>query len=296
MDYQGKVCPICGSSDLLVQGQSVTGQVLLGCGGCGHVCFADMPTLGQLDEYYSKAYTDTKDQSDIQEANRAYYASHAAQLLQIARQRGTPLTLVDVGSSLPILCQEALAAGFTRAIAIEPSEAARAYAAGTGVEVISAADLEACLGGTMAGVLRYSHVLEHLIDPLDVLRSNVRFLDRRGFVHITQPSFPVVRHASHDVVIKDSVWPEHLHFFAMPSLEQLLKRAGLEPFEIWTFQNEQATRQQYAGVLDPDGAKSFPEAWRGLYPAGAPELGVYPHFLGENSVVYAALAPETASA
>lgn len=282
-------CPICNSPHLLPQGVSVTGQALVACSDCRHITFAELPDDDELAQHYGKEYTAAVSQEEIQEQNRSYYAHHAAEPAGLVSSRGAPRILLDVGSSIPILCQEALRAGFDRAIAIEPSETARSWAASTGVEVISPEELASTLDGSLIGVIRYSHVLEHLPDPVAVLRSNARFLAGNGFVYITQPNFPVTAPVNNSVLVKDSVWPEHLHFFNMRSVEIMLTRAGLHPFELWSFQNERAVEADHAGLLDPGFMQVLPEALRLIHPQGADPLGVFPHFLGENSVIYAHL-------
>jgi len=84
-------------------------------------------------------------------------------------------------------------------------------------------------------VLRFSHVLEHVPRPREVLAAVLRSLNPGGLVCITQPNFPVFKaEPSGDVILKDSVWPNHLHFFSPLSLTTMLASLGLEVFRFDT--------------------------------------------------------------
>jgi len=73
-----------------------------------------------------------------------------------------------------------------------------------------------------------AHVLEHVHRPLDVLKVVRRLLKRGGTVSIVTPnarSFAHHLYGRHSLLLDP---PRHLHIFSLPSLVNLLRRAGFE--------------------------------------------------------------------
>jgi len=205
--------------------------------------WAEMPDADQVAALYATDYTESHGQLAIQEGNRAYYKTHVIEMRnELGRRR---FSLLDYGSSYPVLAQEAMAKGVSAA-AVDFSSDVLAWARERNIPAFAPQDdLPRC------DVLRFSHVLEHLIDPRQVLCSLLLKLNPGGIVCITQPNFPVFKARFTGVALKDSVWPTHLHFFSPLSLFRLLDGFGLEIFRFDTHPpHDESDRAAFAEHID----------------------------------------------
>ena len=277
-------CPICSgteSSPFLRRGRQ-----LLICHSCRHVFWEQFPSVQELGAYYASSYTQHHSQEAIQSAARNYYRSHLEELLTIAGRRASDTAVLDYGCSIPVLLAEAQALGFRDALGVDYAEESKAWGSKRGVSVISPGEL-AAIHDESIDIARFSHTLEHSIDPCAVLKSVVTKLRPGGLIYITQPNFPVFRCAPLDRDLSDTVYPEHLHFFSPLSLAELVRRCGLSIRRLLSVQNEDAVVAKYRGALDLDYAKlrlaEYATAGDGYFS----ELCNYPYYAGENSVLYA---------
>ncbi len=281
-------CPICGGATLR-SGRSVTGEPMRMCVDCRHVFFEDIPTTEAIGRYYAERYAESHDQLALQESCRGYLGQHAGELLHEVATRGLPARSIDYGSSYPVFSDEARRAGFERALSVEPSADASSWAASRGLEVVPPWEFpDEGLAGQF-GVMRFSHSLEHLPDPLGALRAAARALAPGGLVYVTQPSFPVCRAADVEAVYADSVYPEHIHQFCALSLRRLLEGAGFEIVRLFCFQKEDAQAEAFAAYRDDAYAA---ERLGDLAPTVPPYVsgpGANPTYFGENSVALARL-------
>ena len=99
-------------------------------------------------------------------------------------------------------------------------------------------------------VLRYSHVLEHLPDPLGALQEHTKKLKPGGLLYITQPNFPVFHAVRTDIDLPDSVWPAHLHFFNPLSLLVMLGRINMDVFRFLTQGEARKGMRSYGNRID----------------------------------------------
>ena len=140
-------------------------------------------------------------------------------------------TLLDVGAATGAFLAEAAAAGFAVA-GVEPS----AWAA----EVARARGLDVCTGtvealGDAAGrfdVVTSFDVVEHLVDPVEGVRTLSRHARPGGLVAVTVPDF-----GGWWARCSGARWPfvtpkEHLHYFTRRTLRALLTAAGLRVREV----------------------------------------------------------------
>ncbi len=97
----------------------------------------------------------------------------------------------------------------------------------------------------------FRHTLEHILDPLPVLKRLRRFLSDTGYAYIVVPSMREI----HTELIHDFFRPCHVSYFCKDTLESLCFQAGLEPFvlkeskqgEVWGLFKKGETK-----VLKPD--------------------------------------------
>ncbi len=110
-------------------------------------------------------------------------------------------------------------------------------------------DLEAEFGRESVDVIVLGDVLEHLADPVDVVRRALPVLRPDGEVIISVPN---VAHGSLRLALLQGRWrytptglldSTHLRFFTRESFQRLLSEVGLEAVELW------------GTVIDPLGAE-----------------------------------------
>lgn len=133
----------------------------------------------------------------------------------------------------------------------------------------------------------YPVTLEHSTDPVSVLSKIFPKLCPGGLLYITQPNFPVFRFGASAHDLKDTVYPEHLHFFPPLSLMRMVCRLELQVHRFFTHQNEEAVFAQFRDMLDAEYAEARLEQYQTKGDSFYPALANYPYYAGENSVLYA---------
>ena len=274
-----KKCPICAFPTRPFNATNVDRPMCI-CTACRHIYFSDVPTPEELGTYYS-SYTDRCHQADIQESNAVYYRRHLDELRRITNLDAP--AILDYGCSIPYLLREAASAG-SDTLGVDVSEEARVWGAEHGVRIVPPEGLDDVV--ETFDVIRFSHVLEHMIDPVSTLQRCMRNLGMGGIVYITQPNFPGFRLDTR-VEVDDAVWPSHLHFFSPLSLLKLAERCGLTPFRLFTHGDLSRRSRAYCNSIDLDLMSS--RALRRYEEASFGSLCNAPWFLGANSVLLASL-------
>jgi SAM-dependent methyltransferase len=103
-----------------------------------------------------------------------------------------------------------------------------------GLHVHLGALSELVLPGSTFDVVTMSHVIEHVPDPLALLRECHRLLKPGGRLIAVTPN---ANSLGHHQFGSDWTWldpPRHLHLFSPTTLAQLGVRAGLRPPQTWT--------------------------------------------------------------
>lgn len=149
--------------------------------------------------------------------------------------------VLDVGCSTGFLARTLVERGCTvSGLECDPesAEEARPYLTRLVVGDVEQTDLAEAFGDERFDVIVFGDVLEHLVDPLAVLRSAGRLLADRGSV---VASIPNVAHGSvrlallagrfdyQPLGLLDST---HLRFFTRSSIEALFRDAGLVPVDV----------------------------------------------------------------
>ncbi len=260
---------------------AVEGRPLLICRVCRHIFWDSFPSAEEVSAYYEASYTAHHRQDAIQEAGRAYYREHAHILLALTQRAAEETSVLDFGCSYPAFLEEAKSVGFQRTVGVEPS----ADIISDVVELIRPHDVVG-LENDSFDIIRFSHVLEHLPDPVSTLRLVVDKVKPGGLVYVTQPSFPVLKCKKGGPPPDLAIYPEHLHFFSPISLAAMADSCGLRIRHLSTHQNEEAVMTKHRGYVDR------PYAWikmrRLMEATNQPKgLGGYPCYAGQNSALHA---------
>jgi SAM-dependent methyltransferase len=283
------LCPICesaGSTRFFVK----DGRPLLICRYCRHVWWKELPTEGELNDYYRAQYTGAHAQETIQAQAREYYRNHLQELAAAINRKPREATIVDYGCSVPVLGHEAVKLSFKGVFGVDWAAEAKESGRAWGVKVLSPPEFGS-VPDRSVDIVRFSHVVEHSVGPLALLRTVLPKLRPGALVYITQPNFPVFRPAESPHDLPDTVYPEHLHFFSALSLIEMASRLNLSVVRFFSHQNEAAVVSKFQEILDIDYARERLAACASKGDAYFPEFANYPYYAGENSVLHAFVRP-----
>ena len=236
-------CPLCGATGTFVwKASSITGDLvpedlaitdsrygttlpLLQCRSCGFR-FADPRTVPDLIELYGAlddpAYTDTAGVRRVQQRT----------LIEgLRRHRPDARTLLDVGAANGLLVDEASRAGM-HAVGVEPSEALAAEARARGVEVHTGVLPHPDLADRQFDVVTLIDVIEHVPDPVGLLRLARARLAPGGCILVVTPDI-----ASLAARALGRRWWHlrlaHVVYFTRGTLTRALAAAGLNAEQWW---------------------------------------------------------------
>lgn len=220
---QRQGCCLCGSHDTLPlasHDRRLKRLTSVICAGCGLVRTDPMPTEAELAAYYRSHY-----RADYQFVGARPPRRHLARTRAEAARRAGLLALppgarvLDFGSGSGEFLAEGQRRGWDM-LGVEPGEAYAGHARALGVRVLPALD---GAGGPFDAITAH-HVLEHLRDPLAVLRDLASRLAPGGIVYLSVPDMgPAPKPAF------ERLHFAHVHGFVPRTLDLLAARAGLVP-------------------------------------------------------------------
>lgn len=250
------------------------------CSGCGLVFQHPQPDDDAMASlYYFSGDFAARLEGDLRDITVA----RALEKLPLLERAGVtpPGAALDVGCSSGAWLEAARDAGWDP-IGVEIGTAASSAARRRGFEVHTGTLAEADLTGRRFDLVSFWDVLEHLPDPLDALLRARDLLAPGGTVALTFPNveglFP--RATRRLITQRTGVWeypelPAHLFDFSPHTARKLLRRAGLEAFEVRTgsipfsFYRATTLRDQLAGrgVRGRLLGLAFEVLRAGIYPA-----------------------------
>jgi len=135
--------------------------------------------------------------------------------------------LLDVGCGNGDFLDFARRAGW-RAVGVEPDASAVSVARSRGLDV-GLGGIEVVLDGNAAfDVITLSHVIEHVHDPVELLRGCHQLLKPGGFVWIETPNLGALGHQRYGSAWRGLETPRHLVLFDCSSLARVLTSAGFD--------------------------------------------------------------------
>jgi SAM-dependent methyltransferase len=223
-------CPVCGSAESsVVQAQTLalaglgTATIRFGyCRSCGHIYQVQRASDDLLTRHYAcfSNYTCF----DIEAARRAAPSKLTRRLLTFAETRAQNGLFYEVGCATGCHLVHFRRAGW-RVGGCDPSAKAVAQAKDIyDIDVDCGTDAEMLPRHSDLSIVLFSHVLEHMADPLKALKHAHRALADDGVVLLEVPCAT----APH-LVPPGWFTFEHLHYFSEASLSNLLRAAGFEP-------------------------------------------------------------------
>jgi SAM-dependent methyltransferase len=202
---------------------------LVRCRRCGLVQLLDPPPPKEMPFHYDQGYHNTIENAGETEIERRW-----------SRQRSTILNLKTGGALLDIGCSSG---AFLRALkgpawqlhGVDTSaEEARKARTSTGAEVFAGDPLEAPYQPESFDVITCFHTLEHVYEPLELLRKIFTWLRPGGILYLILPNID-----SWEACIFGSYWyglelPRHLFHFSPSSLERAIEAVHLRTVKLDT--------------------------------------------------------------
>lgn len=152
--------------------------------------------------------------------------TEAAGLVGVRPTKRGVSAILDVGCGSGLTLKRARDAGW-RVMGIEPDPNAVIAAAENGVEIIASdvTELSQQFNGTFERIL-LNHVIEHVHDPLAMLKRCKELLLPSGSLWLETPNSASVGHEEFGLDWRGLEPPRHLFIFELTSIERLLKEAG----------------------------------------------------------------------
>jgi len=239
---EAATCPICGQraarrwkesdvrgpivpDDLAITDRRYgTTLELLEC-PCGFR-FADPASLPDLDALYGAL-----DDPAYEEGADARGAQLRALLARVLPCAPGAHSLLDVGAASGLLVAEARARGMA-AVGVEPSESLAARARDDGLEVHTGVLPMPALDGRRFDVVTLVDVIEHVADPIALLRAARAHVEAEGVVLVVTPDIASVAARA----LGKRWWHlrlAHVGYFDRATLADALTRAGFTPVRWW---------------------------------------------------------------
>jgi SAM-dependent methyltransferase len=209
------------------------------CADCGHFLSLHDMDMGEL---YSGAYVEATYGADglrrtferivALPPEKSDNAGRVARVVQFARSyfpgAAHELAVMDIGSGLCVFLHRLKRETGWRCTALDPDPRAAAHA-------LEVAGVEAICGDFMTlapsrryDLLTFNKVLEHVTDPVAMLRRAAAHLASDGAVYIELPDGEA---AMHDGPGREEFFIDHHHVFSRKSLGVLAQRAGFSIIE-----------------------------------------------------------------
>jgi 2-polyprenyl-3-methyl-5-hydroxy-6-metoxy-1,4-benzoquinol methylase len=205
----------------------------------GHMRFDPMPPDALLDQYYNGTFTRSEDQPNPEKEFTPQILGVMRELKGYLQDVGglkDGFTFHDVGCGFGATVWSMLQLG-VRATGNEANrswiETANPHCGGK----LSSEPLDQVLSALPYKVDAFfcAHVLEHVTDPLFLLKLMSAHLSNEGVAYLCMPNIHNVRTIRRG--IRDSgayAFPMHLSYFTPKSLVAMVREAGLEPVQIET--------------------------------------------------------------
>jgi len=230
--HMSSVCRICGAP--VAPASALAPLPFKTCGSCGFTFRDDRRGDDVHAIYESGAYTEVRGDEYSDPRTLVDRRRHARVRLDWIAAHARGGRLLDVGAAGGAFVEQALARGFD-AEGIEPTPEFAAFArTSLGVPVRATTVEQAALAEDSLDVVTMWHVLEHVPDPVAVLRLLRRALRPGGVIALEVPNA-----GGHLARAQAAAWPSlepdvHVNQFGPRSLAAALERAGFAVAELGT--------------------------------------------------------------
>jgi 2-polyprenyl-3-methyl-5-hydroxy-6-metoxy-1,4-benzoquinol methylase len=192
------------------------------------MCFASrLPDEARFSEYYgqSSKYDLSAEDAQVTSFDATRYENEARFIAAYVLDRDS--RVLDIGTATGDLLVALRNVGFRSLHGVEPSsEAARKARETYGLDVIAGDASAAKAWAHGFSVVTLVAVLEHLVDPATALREAAELLEPDGSIYLLVPD--AARFSDHLDAPYQEFSVEHINYFTVTSLANLLASVGLE--------------------------------------------------------------------
>lgn len=218
-------CLLCGSDHhhLFAKAESFGYPLVYDqCENCGLVFQSQAESRAADPEFYTTTYRRIYQAHEEPTAKDLWVQSQRAQhLIESLESLGVREinTMLDIGASAGVLLQAFHRAFACRMTGVEPGDAYRAFAERKGITMFPSVEALIAAGPARFDLVSLSHVLEHLPDPVGMLRQiRAELLSEDGLLLLEVPNF--YAHDSYELA--------HLACYTPHTLREALRQAGYD--------------------------------------------------------------------
>jgi SAM-dependent methyltransferase len=250
-------CPVCCKSRARLIGQLKTNLHLrlsraewdfVQCQNCGLLYISPEPVATDLRTMYVESgqfdepmYTDPGRVALVIE----YMTGCLGRILESSGHKGSDsVTILEVGAGLAWMCRAAKSVN-TNNVAVAQDISPEAINKCPWVDSYILGDIFDPTVDTHApyDVVSMTHVIEHLVDPVRVIRRCKSLLRRHGVIFVTAPHRPVGwRDDASDITLWEKYSynhvPAHIQYFSAKSMRKLSEAAGCT-LDYWSHNHEE---------------------------------------------------------
>ena len=222
-------CYLCGAeADHLFTGQDYEHFVpgkwqIVQCRSCGLVYQDPLPHPSDLPGFYPAAYSAYNSDTFISALFRLVYAQEARRISRLVRPAAP---ILDVGCGNGSMLMALKSRGYTNlsGVEIDPTAADRARQSGIRVKTGELVNVD--FPAESFDLIRLGHVIEHVCDPVAVLRRAFDLLRPGGYIFGETPNTSCL-----DFKVFKKYWgalhlPRHVIMFSDENLMRALEKAG----------------------------------------------------------------------
>ena len=218
-------CPLCGSSDLYPR-YSIEGAEYVDCRGCGLVFQNPMPLPEELRGRYAAEYFDYEIENEANFFSLMLRTLEDVDFEDLEESAPEPKRFLDVGCATGMLIEHVRMRGWDEK-GIEVCTPAAEYGRRERKVDIRTTPLEeAGFPAEYFSIVHFSHLIEHIPDPVRFMDEVVKITAPGGRCIVTTPNI-----AGFQSRLMGSRWrsaiPDHVVLYSKRTLRRLLEEAGL---------------------------------------------------------------------
>jgi len=274
-------CVLCGSPrsiSVLAGVRYASEAEVRRCADCGLVFPRPRPTAEELADYYAEPYRKEYNEPPMLERYRADLDEARARVRLLLPLLRPDSRLIEIGSGSGAFL-EAVRPYVGEVTGVEPDAPSRDWIAGK--LGLPAVDKVAALSrqGKTCDTMVLFHVLEHVLHPVEFLRSLSPLLEKRGRLVVEVPNVGDALVAVYAVPAYLSFYYQkaHLYYFSKVTLGKALKDAGfagviehIQRYDLsnhfhWMLTGRPGGQGCYSDILSPSACAAYAE---GLIRAG----------------------------
>lgn len=238
-------CPLCRGAErsdvITVPGPLKSAARFVQCAGCGLIYMDPAPDQDSLAAFYRDIYThpefretDGHAHKDPRQEFVHAFRVQETHVDEIEKHKAPPGSMLDVGCAYGGLLLEARLRGWNTQGVELSSDAVRFCNESLGLDVRESGIMDADLPQGAFDVVVMLEVIEHVPEPVRVMRRAAKLAAPGALLYLTCPNAqsPAAR-------ILGAQWigwkpPTHLQFFGYATMRDLLERTGWRPLRIFS--------------------------------------------------------------